>query len=104
MILVFNYVCGMKFRQKNIFNCIILVLSMLVCFDVCFQENKISSLVELSTDNSSVIDSDFIEDELFQCTLEFLPQPKITTQHEHFHVLSSEAQPFLPVWQPPKLS
>ena len=77
---------------------------MLLCFDVCFQEDKISSLVELSTDNSSAIDSDFIEDELFQCTLEFRPQATITTQHEHFHVLSSEAQPFLPVWQPPKLS
>ena len=77
---------------------------MLVCFDVCFQENKISSLVELGTDNSSAIDSDYIEDELFQCALEFRPQATITTQHEHFHVLSSEAQPFLPVWQPPKLS
>jgi len=99
----------MKIRKKNIITSTLLLLGMLLCYDICFQETKISSIVELCSENNScsnntTLDLDIIEEDQFIYALELFSSIEKKTEHVHFHVSSSTAQPFLAVWQPPKLS
>ena len=99
----------MKLRQQNIVSSILLLLGMLLCYDICFQETKISTLVELSSENNSSsnsngVDLDFIEEDQIVYALEFFSITEKSIEHVHFHVGCSSSRPFLSVWQPPKLS
>ncbi|WP_449532498.1 hypothetical protein [Flavobacterium sp.] len=87
----------------------LLLLGILFCYDICFQEIKISSLVELSSENNlssntNSVDLDIIEEDQIIFAQEFFSTVENTIEHVHFHVTCSSAQPFLAVWQPPKLS
>ena len=105
----FIYVCDMKRNGKKIVNNIVLLIGVLLCFAVFFQQNDHSSLFDISTEkNSSSIsfdnDVDLNEEELLVLSVEFLRITEKITFHEHFHFISDSAQPLFTVWQPPKLS
>ena len=99
----------MELNKKNIFNCILLLVSMLLCFDICFQENSNNSVIELSAENnlnSDCIDSDSElneEGQIIFAVQYFLTVEQIT-HHNHFHFTNRFSLPFFSVWQPPKLS
>lgn len=99
----------MERNSKKIVNNIVLLIGVLLCFAVFFQQNDHSSLFDISTEkNSSFInldnDVDLYEEELVVHSVEFLRITEKITFHEHFHFISDSAQPFFTVWQPPKLS
>ena len=99
----------MERNGKKIVNNIVLLIGVLLCFAVFFQQNDHSSLFDISTEkNSSFInldnDVDLYEEELLVHSVEFLRTTEKITFHEHFHFISDSAQPFFTVWQPPKLS
>lgn len=99
----------MKINQKNIISGIVLLMSMLLFFDICFQQTSTSSLIELSDENrsnSNCIDSDSELNEECQIifAVEFSPIVEQIGFHNHFHFTNRLTQPFFSVWQPPKLS
>ena len=99
----------MKRNGKKIVNNIVLLIGVLLCFAVFFQQNDHSSLFDISTEkNSSFInldnDVDLYEEELLVLSVEFLRITEKLTFHEDCHFISDSAQPFFTVWQPPKLS
>ena len=99
----------MKRNGKKIVNNIVLLIGVLLCFAVFFQQNDHSSLFDISTEkNSSFInldnDVDLYEEELLVHSVEFLRITEKITFREHLHFISDSAQPFFTVWQPPKLS
>ena len=99
----------MNLCPKNIVNSIVLLVGMLLCYNIYFEQSDTSSLVELNAENSSssnFIDLDFEINEEDQIVhrLEFLLMVKKYTQHNHFHFTRKSSQPFYTVWQPPKFS
>lgn len=99
----------MKLSRKNLVNSIVLLVGMLLCYTICFQQSDSSTLKELSSENISHSDCcdadyDFNEEDLIICTIEFSSLVENSTNNNHFHFNSRSARPFFPVWQPPKLS
>ena len=99
----------MNLCRKNLVNSILLLMGMLLCYTICFQQSNASPLVELSSENSSspdFVDSDLdiSEEDQIIYGLEFFLMVEKYTQHNHFYHTSRSSQPFYPVWQPPRLS
>lgn len=99
----------MKLCRKNLVNSILLLVGMLLCYNICFQQSNTSPLVELSSENClspNFVDSDLdiSEEDQIIYGLEIFLMVEKYTQHNHFYYTSSSSQPFYPVWQPPKLS
>ena len=99
----------MNLCQKNIVNSILLLVGMLLCYNICFQQSNTSSLlVELNSENSSSpnfvdFDLDINEEDQIIYGLEIFLMVEKYTQHNHFYYTGRLSQPFYPVWQPPKL-
>ena len=99
----------MKLSRKNILCGIVLLMSILLYFDICFQQNSNSSLIELSAEsnlNSDSIDSDseLNEEDQIIFAVEFFSMVEQITHHNHFYFIKESTRPFFSVWQPPKLS
>ncbi|UFH45227.1 hypothetical protein LNP27_08765 [Flavobacterium galactosidilyticum] len=99
----------MKISRKNILNSILLVVGMFLCYSVFFQESSTSTAIEISAENNLIsidFDGDFevSEEELVFYTTEFESVFEKVSDTNHYHFNSLVSQPFLPVWQPPKLS
>ncbi|MCK8141335.1 hypothetical protein MW871_05460 [Flavobacterium sp. I-SCBP12n] len=99
----------MKFNRKKIFAAIVLLMSVLLCFDICFQENSNTSLIECSAEDtlhSDTIDFDNEVNEEHQIVfvMEFSSMVGHLTDHNHFYFSKGLQKPFFSVWQPPKLS
>ena len=99
----------MKISRKNMLNSILLVVGMFLCYSVFFQENSTSTAIEISAENNLIaidFDGDFEidEEELVFSKTEFEAFFKKVNDVNHYHVKSLVSQPFLAVWQPPKLS
>lgn len=98
----------MKSNGKNLLISMMLLLGMLLCYNIYFQQKNSSSPIELSDENDSSsvitdIDLDLNEEVQIIYELEFFPIVQNFTQHQHFHFTNRFARPFFPVWQPPKL-
>ena len=99
----------MKISRKNILNSILLVVGMFLCYSVFFQEISTTTTVEISAENNLIaidFDGDFEinEEELVFYATEFESVFGKVSDTNHYHFNSPFSQPFLPVWQPPKLS
>ena len=99
----------MKIGQKKIISSIVLLMGMLLCCAVYFEQSNNASLLEVSAENISdleCIDLDLDPNEEIQIisTPEGLSVVERCTKHSHFHFIQTTVQPFYPVWQPPKLS
>ena len=99
----------MKISRKNILNSILLVMGMFLCSSVFFQESSTSTAIEISVENNLIaidFDGDFeiSEEELVFYTTEFESVFEKVSDANHYHSNSLFSQPFLAVWQPPKLS
>ena len=99
----------MKISRKNILNSILLVVGMFLCYSVFFQETSTSTAIEISAENNLIaidFDGDFEvgEEELVFFTTEFESVFEKVNDANHYHFDSLISQPFLAVWQPPKLS
>ena len=99
----------MKISRKNILNSILLVVGMFLCYSVFFQGISTTTAVEISAENSiNVIDFDgdfeINEEELVFYATEFQSSTEKVSDTNHYHFNSPFSKPFLPVWQPPKLS
>ena len=98
----------MKINPKNSLTSIMLIMSMLLFFDICFQEIPTSSVIELCAENhpnGDYIDSDseLNEEDQLVFASEFFALPESITHHNYFHSTTRLKFPFFPVWQPPKL-
>lgn len=99
----------MKLCQKNLVKSILLVMSMLLCYTIYYEQKKSSSVIELSADNGSTMespDSDLDLNSEFQIIsdIEFSSLVEKQTQHHYFHFTIKLFPPFYSVWQPPRLS
>lgn len=99
----------MRLSRKKIVNCILLLVGMLLCHNICFQQSDSSRLIELSaedasTSNCSDVDYEINEEDSVTFSVEFLSMVENSSTNNHFHFNSRSARPFFPVWQPPKLS
>ena len=99
----------MKISRKNILNSILLVVGMFLCYPIFFQESSTSTAIEISAENNLIVidfDGDFEinEEELVFSKTEFESVFEKVSDTNHYHFNSLVSQPFLPVWQPPKLS
>ena len=99
----------MKLSIKNIVAGIVLLMGMVLFYDPYFDSIDVSSKMEINSDNDRVSDIpsaelDFNEDEKIGYLFQFHSLVKIITNVSHFHVCLPAQQPFLSVWQPPKLS
>ena len=95
--------------QKNLANTIVLIMCMLFCCASYFEQKNTSSLIELNTENNSIlecVDSDLDLNEEIQIfvALNYSIMVEKQVQHNHFHFDNRLVQQFYPVWQPPKLS
>ena len=99
----------MNLCQKNIVNSILLLVGMLLCYNISFEQSHTSPLVELSSENSSSpdfvdFDLDISEEDQIIYGFEIFLMVEKYTQHNHFYHTSRSSEPFYPVWQPPRLS
>jgi hypothetical protein len=99
----------MKPSRKNFVNSIVILVGMLLCYNICFQQSDSSTLKELSSEdvsNSDCFDADFElnEEDPIICSIEFSSMVENSTNIARPHFNSRSIRPHFPVWQPPKLS
>lgn len=106
---VSEYLCSVKFIQKNIVFSIVLLLGMLLSYNAYFQYNNSSSSIKITVENNLTSncfgsDSEILAEDQLTCATEFLSAVKKNTENNHFFFTSRLSRPFFAVWQPPKLS
>ena len=104
-----EYLCIVKFIQKNIVFGLLLLVGMLVNYNTHFEYSDASSSFELTAENNStsngfISDSEILEEDQIICATEFLSSGGRDKEHNHSAVTSLFSTPFFTVWQPPKLS
>jgi hypothetical protein len=99
----------MKLSRKNLVNSIVLLVGMLLCYNICFQQSDTSNSIEFSAEdisNCDCFDADFElnEEDPIICAIEFSSIVENRTNKNDFHFNSRSVRPLFDVWQPPKLS
>ncbi|MEC5166365.1 hypothetical protein RCH18_002105 [Flavobacterium sp. PL11] len=99
----------MKFCAKNLVAFIVLSMGMLLYCDLFYEPSTDSSPLELCFENNAVTDYtstdyDCNEKEKSIFSIPFTFTVKRNANHIYFHITFRANQPFLSVWQPPKLS
>lgn len=106
---VSEYLCIVKFIQKNTIFGLLLLVGILLNYNTHFEYSDVSSSIELTAENNStsngfISDSEILEEDQIICATEFLSFVEKNNKHNHSLVTSLFSTPFFTVWQPPNLS